>query len=708
MKTWKEISGWFEYPSFYAMCLKAVPENGILVEIGSWRGRSTCCMGSLIKNSNKNVKFYSVDTWEGSDEEEHISFITELKSKGKTLFDEFQENIKSCGVDDVIIPIQSTSILAAEQFEDNSIDFLHIDASHDYENVIADINAWYPKVKPGGMITGDDYLWPGVKKAVNEYFKDKTVITPYYDNLGGIVWFHKKEGGSTKMKVTLYSIAKNEEKNIEKFLLNAKKFDDVVVVDTGSTDNTVQLLTDAGIKVYEHPQTREEFDFSLARNQALSYVETDWAFSLDFSEDVGEFQPEGFAAIADEFTTFKHLRFDDDGTGEPVQSNEVHTRFHRTKNYTWSNAVHEVPNFIPTEDYSNEVGVDTTIKITKKTNNTIDKQLFYFDICEREHQKDPTNWYWIWFIFNHYFHVKNPQKALEYGQEFLNVSKPYFHSFRISVFIKCSQLLFGLGDVHKGANYAFHAVSEAMNVGPEQMTEAFQHLLQVGINLNNPNITIFASGFNPETASLPERINAIDKLFLTNLEDVPSCWRGHRKFVEWLVTEVKPEVTVDLGVNWGFSTFCFAMPRIGHIYGVDSFEGDSFIGKTESSKSYEYVLEKQEKLFMRDNVTFIKGFFDDVAKNWNKEIDILHIDGDHTYESVKNDYETWSPFVKENGVILFHDTCIDTPRFGVKRFFEELDMPKLTFTHTCGLGVASKNKQLIEFIKSNFNLDNPL
>jgi glycosyltransferase involved in cell wall biosynthesis len=51
------------------------------------------------------------------------------------------------------------------------------------------------------------------------------------------------------MKVTLYAIAKNEEKNIEKFLKNAEKFDDVVVVDTGSTDDTVQLLKDAGIKV---------------------------------------------------------------------------------------------------------------------------------------------------------------------------------------------------------------------------------------------------------------------------------------------------------------------------------------------------------------------------------------------------------------------------------------------------------------------------
>ena len=214
------------------------------------------------------------------------------------------------------------------------------------------------------------------------------------------------------MKVTLYAIAKNEEKNVEKFLLNAKKFDDVVVVDTGSTDDTVQLLKDAGIKVYEHPQTREEFDFSIARNHALSYVETDWAFALDFNEDVDEFHPEGFAVIAGEFTTFRHLRFDDNGTEEPVQSNEVHTRFHRTKNYVWINAVHEVPTFIPTEYYLNEIGVDTTIKITKKIKKTIDKELFYFSICEREHKINPTNWYWIWFIFNHYFNVKNTQKAL--------------------------------------------------------------------------------------------------------------------------------------------------------------------------------------------------------------------------------------------------------------------------------------------------------
>ena len=100
------------------------------------------------------------------------------------------------------------------------------------------------------------------------------------------------------MKVTLYAICKNEEKNVDRFIKNSKLFDQTIVVDTGSTDNTVQLLRDAGIIVYEHPQEREEFNFSKARNQALSYVETDWAFSLDFNEDIENYHVKGFEAIS--------------------------------------------------------------------------------------------------------------------------------------------------------------------------------------------------------------------------------------------------------------------------------------------------------------------------------------------------------------------------------------------------------------------------
>ena len=711
---WKEVPGFFDSDLVYKLAVNKFSDDSIFVEIGSWMGRSTSCLGQIIKQSKKNIRVFAVDTFEGS--EEHTDDIRNIST---SLFELFQKNISLCEVSDIVTPIQGASLDVVSKFEDESIDFIFIDASHDYENVLADITAWYPKLKPGGLIAGDDYslCWGGVIQAVNEYFKDNTVFFlngalqyPYSHKIWH--WCHfKKSTEEKKMNVTLYAICKNEEKKIEKFIENSNKFSHTIVVDTGSTDNTVQLLKDAGIEVYEHPQTKEEFDFSIARNQALSYVKTDWAFSVDFNEDIQDLFLDGLDILQSEITTFKHLRFDDNGEGEPQPSNEVHVRFHRTKNYKWVNAVHEMPIFVSTEDYPSEVPIETSIKITKKINRSVSKELFYFDICEREYQKDPTNWYYIWFIFNHYFNVGNHQKALEFGQEYLNVSKAYFDSFRITAFIKCSICLVNLQNIQQAANYAFHAVSESMNMGEPCLSQSFSYLTEFSKKINNPNITVFATAFNPDTLLSSERHQAIDKLFLTNLDDIPStCWTGHRKFAEWLVSYLNPKVIVDLGVDWGFSTFTFGMPRIGHVYGVDTFEGDDFTGKT-GGYNYDYVISKREKLFMNDNVTFIKGYFDDVAKTWDKKIDILHIDGDHKYESIQNDFETWSKFLSDDGVILMHDTCVESysgNEYGVKKFFEEIDLPKCTFTHTFGLGVVSKNKELIELIQNNFDLSKPL
>ena len=173
-------------------------------------------------------------------------------------------------------------------------------------------------------------------------------------------------------------------------------------------------------------------------------------------------------------------------------------------------------------------------------------------------------------------------------------------------------------------------------------------------------------------------------------------WRDHRLFADWLIRRTEPETVVDLGVDYGYSTFCFALPEIGHVYGIDSFEGDEHAGVKET---YDFVLKKKDELEL-DNITFIKGYFDDVVKTWEKPIDILHIDGLHTYEAVKNDFEKWSPLLKENGVILMHDTMVE--RFGVKDFFDEIDLPKTNFKHCNGLGVISKNANLINEINKNF------
>ena len=176
-------------------------------------------------------------------------------------------------------------------------------------------------------------------------------------------------------------------------------------------------------------------------------------------------------------------------------------------------------------------------------------------------------------------------------------------------------------------------------------------------------------------------------------------WKRHIDFAEWIVKKKNPEVIVDLGVDYGYSTFCFGIPRIGEIFGIDSFSGDEHAGIRDT---YDYVHQKKEELGM-NHIKFIKGDFNEVARSWCREIDILHIDGYHTYEAVKNDYETWSKFVKDDGVILFHDTIVHNPGFEVYKFFAEIDLPKANFTISNGLGVVSKDKDLIEEIKKQFS-----
>ena len=120
------------------------------------------------------------------------------------------------------------------------------------------------------------------------------------------------------------------------------------------------------------------------------------------------------------------------------------------------------------------------------------------------------------------------------------------------------------------------------------------------------------------------------------------------------------------------------------------------------NNTFDYVKQKRKELNM-NNITFIKGYFGLVAKQWKKPIDILHIDGFHTYSAVKNDYDTWSKFVKDDGVILFHDTCV--PHYGVREFFDKITLPKTNFTCSHGLGVVSKNSSLIEEIQKTFQLN---
>ena len=175
-----------------------------------------------------------------------------------------------------------------------------------------------------------------------------------------------------------------------------------------------------------------------------------------------------------------------------------------------------------------------------------------------------------------------------------------------------------------------------------------------------------------------------------------SAWKGHFEFSMWLVKHVKPKMIVELGVDYGHSTFCLASPNIGTVYAIDCFEGDAHAGFKNTEPTFTRFKTElvQRSLLVSDNITPIKGYFDDVIKTpvfaQCREIDILHIDGLHTYEAVKNDFCKWSLKTSRDAVIIMHDVVSYPDTVG--RLFNEIYFPKFYFTHSAGLGVVCKNE----------------
>lgn len=153
------------------LVLDKFPVGGVWVELGSWMGRSAAyCVVELIQR-NKLGPFYCVDTWDGG--AEHQGW-RELENLEQT----FHDNIQP--IRDHVTAIKSQSWQAADRFQDGSVDFCYVDAGHTYDCVYKDLQAWWPKIRPGSYFGGDDYTkgWPEVCRAVEDFF-DKQGLRVY-------------------------------------------------------------------------------------------------------------------------------------------------------------------------------------------------------------------------------------------------------------------------------------------------------------------------------------------------------------------------------------------------------------------------------------------------------------------------------------------------------------------------------------------------
>jgi GT2 family glycosyltransferase len=180
----------------------------------------------------------------------------------------------------------------------------------------------------------------------------------------------------------------------------------------------------------------------------------------------------------------------------------------------------------------------------------------------------------------------------------------------------------------------------------------------------------------------------------------PTSWVPHIPFAFWLIEALRPRTVVELGTMSGnsFSAFAQAVQILGleaACYAIDTWKGDphtSFYGD-DVFQEWSTFHDPHFGAFSR----LVRSTFDDaLTKFADGSIDLLHIDGYHTYEAVRHDFESWLPKLSASAVVLLHDTNVREMDFGVWKFWQDLsrDYPCFAFLHGHGLGVVAVGRNL--------------
>jgi hypothetical protein len=191
-----DIHGWCDEPNFIRTFDSLVPSKSspplIIVEVGTWKGKSACMMASHLKSRLKKASIVCIDTWLGAPE--FWTWGLDDPSRGISLdkrmgyprvYETFIHNVKTLGHDDMIVPLPLSSIQAARVLKHHNVvpDIVYIDAAHEEDAVYADLEAFFPLGT--GVMFGDDYVaWPGVRRAVDDFVKKHDLAL----SVSGEVW----------------------------------------------------------------------------------------------------------------------------------------------------------------------------------------------------------------------------------------------------------------------------------------------------------------------------------------------------------------------------------------------------------------------------------------------------------------------------------------------------------------------------------------
>jgi hypothetical protein len=188
-----------------------------------------------------------------------------------------------------------------------------------------------------------------------------------------------------------------------------------------------------------------------------------------------------------------------------------------------------------------------------------------------------------------------------------------------------------------------------------------------------------------------------------------SAWRTHVPLAPILIKLLRPRTLVELGTHIGDSyvAFCHAVKVFGigtQCTAIDTWQGDVHTGAygPEILAELRAVHDPNFSAFSR----LLPSTFDAAAPMFpDRSIDLLHIDGMHTYEAVRHDYENWLPKLSARGVVLFHDTAERGGDFGVWKLWEEITptRPHASVPYGHGLGILAVGPEqpsgFLEFLR---------
>jgi O-antigen biosynthesis protein len=185
-----------------------------------------------------------------------------------------------------------------------------------------------------------------------------------------------------------------------------------------------------------------------------------------------------------------------------------------------------------------------------------------------------------------------------------------------------------------------------------------------------------------------------------------SAWREHVPFAMLLVDLLKPATFVELGTHWGTSycAFCQAVDGLKlptKCYAVDTWAGDPHSGGY-GPEVLADLRAHHDPLYSSFSRLIQSSFDDASALFTDGSVDLLHLDGYHTYDAVRHDYDTWLPKISDRGVIVLHDINARRRDFGAWRLWDEVrsQYAHLELLHAHGLGIlAVGNSQPNEFIE---------